>query len=595
MNQYIIGQPQITYGKEVYRRFTEHVAYKENFKVESNFITFNFKDSNDLDIINNIWISNYDSVNKINFLLVPKYTTQKNNINQNVDILELYHNKQKPPKYIDPCEIEELEYPEYENIYNQDDFNNKINQLEQENQVNQNNKNNDNNEDNIDKNYINIDENTTIESLLEIPETFLINSVSIDVLLFMQSFTINDLKNNYLEIPVSRSAYMLQLIDNSNYKLVLHFDKKDKNPINLTVKMLKLTSEDEKRRFKNNHHEYLIKRYIDISHNLKPNDKIVPNFINTSINTIVIKSPKKLNSIKIGNNEFVNSRDNPENIYVSDNYYYFLDMVNEYNGFTKNYQPSSHYSFGPYDTINITHDFDEEVPIVISYFLYDVLRYLYDKKIYYLTYKYIHEQKFNNYVNNLVEKLLETEKLLLEDEFNNLTKDIIFKQNHFNMIFEENINDNDINNMIFRHDKTEYEKYKDKFNIKYPPKIIQPEENDEDNQEPIHEQIDFVDRYKINNTNKTQRILNLYFPYIKKFIEQIEKDNAINKLLSDDVVCEITLDSIGIGEYYYSCFNCNGHFESSAYKYWIEEPARTSSCPKCKEKIDEISQLYCNQ
>jgi hypothetical protein len=92
-------------------------------------------------------------------------------------------------------------------------------------------------------------------------------------------------------------------------------------------------------------HEYLIKRFVEIPYIINSSTKeITPNFINISINSLMIKSPKKLNSVKIDNYDLIDTRENPENTYVSNDYYYYvLDQYDELKGFSNDAQPNTNY------------------------------------------------------------------------------------------------------------------------------------------------------------------------------------------------------------------------------------------------------------
>ncbi len=622
---YLTGNPSVTFAREAYKRYTEHLSYKKKFIVESNFFTFDYTVPNDIDIIKNIWIKNYDSINKINLLLVPKYNNlHPHNLEEDDIFQPRLHNRNlvAAEENIE----EDLADPNDNTLlvnqdYNPDEHNNPNNA--------------NNNPDNyLIPQYTIIDENTTLKSLLEMPGTILINSICKETLLFMQSFNNNTNYNNkeYLEIPVSKSAYNLQTIDKSRYKLVIHFEKNKPEPIKLIIKMLKPLGAEEKRRINELPAEWLIKRYIDISYNVKSNDQIVPDFINTSLVTLVIKSPVKLNSVKIGTHEFVDSRDNPENPYTSENsYFYFLEVLNETCGFTSAIQPTSNYSFTPTDTINITHDYAEEIPINITYFIYDVQRYL-SNTLSYVSYQNVVYPKYIKAIYNLIQDSLQTENLLSKEEFINLMNNIkLDKKLHYQMIYNNQRNNFDdeilnFNNGVIKLNRTSnYNHYKNEFYKKYPHKLIieqpedeknnqiQEEQEEQEEQEAQEEQpvqpnppafvpilppginnAEFIEmRQEQELIKKRTKFMNLYFPFLVRIVEKMEKEEAIHQELSEDVLCEITLDPIKKSEYYYCCSSCNGKFESSTLKYCIENNEK-NNCPKCKTAFVQMPQLYLN-
>ena len=127
----------------------------------------------------------------------------------------------------------------------------------------------------------------------------------------------------------------------------------------------------EKDRFVRFPHEWLLKRFIEIPYNVKSDDKIISNFKNTSLCTIFLKSPKKLKYVKIDGYNLIDQNEDPESYYnKSENYYfYYLDHTK-----LSVYQPSSHYILNESNPITIDHDYDEEIPITITYVLYDFKR-----------------------------------------------------------------------------------------------------------------------------------------------------------------------------------------------------------------------------
>ncbi len=622
---YLTGNPSVTFAREAYKRYTEHLSYKKKFIVESNFFTFDYAVSNDIDIIKNIWIKNYDSINKINLLLVPKYNNlHPHNLEEDDIFQPRLHNRNlvAAEENIE----EDLANPNDNTLLVNQDYN-----PDEHNNLNNANNNPDNY---LIPQYTIIDENTTLKSLLEMPGTILINSICKETLLFMQSFNNNTNYNNkeYLEIPVSKSAYTLQTIDKCKYKLVINFEKNKPEPVKLIIKMLKPLGEEEKRRINNLPAEWLTKRYIDVSYNVKSNDQIVPDFINTSLVTLLIKSPVKLNSVKIGTNEFIDSRDNPENPYTSENsYFYFLEILNETCGFTSAIQPTSNYSFTPTDTINITHDYAEEIPINITYFIYDIQRYL-CQTLSYVSYQNVVHPKYIKAIFNLIQDSLQTENLLSKEEFFNLMNNIkLDEQVHYQMIYNNqgnNFNDEilNLNNGVINLDRIKnYNNYKNEFYKKYPHKLVIEEPVNEENQlqEQVQEEQEEQEEQEVQEAQPNQpvfvpmlpprinddefrqmreeeelirkrtKLINLYFPFIARIVDKMEKEEAIHQVLAEDVLCEITLDPIKNSEYYYSCSSCNGKFESSAYKYCIENNEK-SNCPKCKKSFTQMPQLYQN-
>lgn len=527
MQEYIIDNPAITFSKDSYRRYTDHLTYKKKYITSSNIFTFEFGNENDIEIIKNIWISNYNSIDKINFLAVPKYHS---------------------PQQVLSCEFNEL-LPN-ENIIN---FNHN---------------------------------NITLQTLLEIPNTILINSISIDTLIFLN----NKNKSYFLEILISKNSNVLQLIDRCNYKLVLFFEKNKVEEVNITVKYSKVLSEDEITKFKKVEHEYLIKRYIEVSYNVKPLEEINLNFIYTSQYTIMVKSPKKLNSVKIAGYDLIDTRENPENIYISENYhYYVLDQLDEKGGFSNDIQPYSHYSFKNTDKIIINHDYNEEIPIVVTYFLYDVQRII-KKDFCYLSYQYEYRIQLRKHIEEFVNKNLETNNLLSEEEFNQKMKEVKFNLIHFNMDIT------DYNKKVIK-----YSDYKLLYKNKYQPVI---EQHTEENNILVVNDITINNNISVpfNNINipvvpfndVQPKLINLYFSIFKDLIYEAEKKSAVKKILPNETICEITMEELKKDDYYYICSTCNGNFEMSAFKEWIEKFTRDDTCPKCRTHIKSIPKLYKN-
>ena len=91
--------------------------------------------------------------------------------------------------------------------------------------------------------------------------------------------------------------------------------------------------------------------------------------------------------------------------------------------------------------------------------------------------------------------------------------------------------------------------------------------------------------------------LSLYAPFVLKAIYRIEEDSAINKHLEPESdICEIDLEQIKQGEYYYNCPECKGTFGRMSFKIWIEKKSKyNKQCPKCRKSIKQIPQLYVNK
>jgi len=89
-------------------------------------------------------------------------------------------------------------------------------------------------------------------------------------------------------------------------------------------------------------------------------------------------------------------------------------------------------------------------------------------------------------------------------------------------------------------------------------------------------------------------IISLYFSIFKDLIYEAEKKSAIKQILPNETICEITMEHIKEGDYYYICSTCNGNFEMSAFKEWIEKFTKDDTCPKCRTNITNIPKLYQN-
>ncbi len=530
MQCYVTQDPEITFSKLRCRRFHEHKSYKVTHKIKENIFTFDFSNNEKLEIVKNIWFNNYDSINKISFIFVPKYNLPQKNLSDVFDLTEW---------------------------------------IETDNRVI-------------------LNENMSLKEILEIPNTLLIDTVSVDILKYLNSYNYKNNNTEYLNFPIRNTSIFSLYINSSKYNLVIHLQKKNNVPIDLIVKYYGMTESEAEGLFRHNTIEYLITRHVEINYNVNSSEKIKLNFINTLMRTIIVKSPKKLSSLKIGEHNFIDSRENPEHIYKSNDYYfYILDQSDEVGAFN-DIQPVSSYVFSENDLIEVTHDDENEVPITITYLIYDYQTSC-KERIFFFTYSKMLNQQKIKLINNEISKNLETKNLLTSESFYNLGDNIELKQSHFNMNYDNNL------------ETVRYSDYKRMYYDKYPEddpinNVVPAEENIP---VPVIEPVippanaPVIPVYR-NNRNNTERFLNLYYKYINIFINDVERVHSKNKLLENDTVCEVTLDPIKIGDFYYACPQCNGKFESKTYKTWIEDSTKSGKCPKCQIKIDEIPQLYCN-
>ena len=574
MEEYIINKPMITFAKNVYRHFVDHKTYKKIYNVESKIFTFDFSNHDNIEIIRNVWFDNYESVNKISVIYVPKYNLPQNNLSDKI-LRELW--------------------------------------IKDETKL------------------VTLNENMTLDEILSIPNTILINSISVDMLKYINSYKKN--KNDYLNLELSSSAYISSLIDKSNYNLVLYFEKKNDliKPINLVVQFYVVKNDDEQRRFKNGSHicfNYgshmcLIKRQIEIEYTVKSDEKIIPQYINTSLVTIVIKSEKELKKIQIAENIFYDTRYDPDNIYKSDDhFFYVLDQIDEKSGFTKDAQPQSNYVFSNTDTIDITHDYDYEIPITITYFLYDIHDYGNNIPLQLLSYSLMLNKQTNDYLISEINENLKTDNKLSEEEFEQLYKNVKLTNNHFNMDLspvklitytdyetmyenehpiEDQINEDEL--VINEEEQVLNERFVGERLINEEEQVNEEEpvlnrrfvgERVINEEAPLHVRNENPWAVDYNYENNNDRFLNLYCKYIKIFINDVEKVHSKNQLLPNDTLCEVTLEPIKINQYYYSCPRCNGKFEATTYKTWIEDSTKSKKCPKCQLSINQIPQLYKN-
>jgi len=541
ISQYLTLNPEITFAKNVYRRFTNNVTYKKKYTLNSNIFTFDFENENDINIVKNIWINDNNAFEKVHFLLVPKYVAPQQLFNMDFNIIK-----------------------QNENI-------------------------------------VNFNEDVTLEQLLELSNTILINSISIDVLKFLNY---NNKNTEYLDMPINISN-VLQLINRANFKLVLLFDKKSNEPINLIIKYYKMLDAIEITRYNSVSHEYLIKRFVEIPYVINSSTKeITPNFINISINSLMIKSPKKLNSVKIDNYDLIDTRENPENTYVSNDYYYYvLDQYDELKGFSNDAQPNTNYLLN--DKIIINHDYDEDFPITITYFLYDVYQYS-TKAISSISYDKLYTKKFKLYLNNIINENLENNSLLEKEEFIQKILDFKFDKIHYNMDFTNYEEADHLFKPVlggfqgFKNNDDIYEYYVNEWTKKYNPitsQSINTNIIDVDNLNILTQpQSQTPTQYNPLSImkNKEYKLFKLYLSYYKKLINDAEKNSSINTLLDKDTICEITMENIKEDDYYYKCPKCNGNFEMNAFKDWIEKYSKDDNCPKCRTPISEIPQLYKN-
>lgn len=644
MQVYLDGHPEVTFNKKIYRRYTKINSWKKHYSIDPNTnvfpIDFDTESANEkLIILKNLWIeanqTTLDSIEKISVILVPEfevpYTFEIVKYAEHCAFPRLFaednNGPNRNPRQIDPFDWNALERHTHTRI----NFNQRPNQ--------------DPNADaeniacfacsqSLNPSQIKllaINPSASLEQILNIKNTMLVSSVSVQMLKFIESYINTTEKSNYLQIPISDVAFVSKLISKSKYRLILHFEKSQPTQINLVAKYSMVQDRDEIRRFEQLPHEYLSKRYVESSIIVKPNENnevtIDPKFTQIPLCTVVVASPVKLEEIKIKSTDGIDydfecSQTNPENpLKFTDTktnpskpnrWFYTLDQLCEKYGFDcGSYQPSGSYTFDRSNPIRIKFsEKSDEIKLDIMYLSYEVIRYMIDNFIGLLSYLDMYKQQIAKSCREQMNELVAQEQILTFEEFADhyysWVKSVDLTAKHF-AVHLTSVGDNDADqNSIIT-----YEKYKELHEQAHPELYRVEQEEPVNNLDididlgerifdgPIFPGPAFPIPSMDYDNKKFSRFLKLYsnqiYPILNNAIELIEKSEAKEEKLSEDVICEILLEPIKPGSYYYMCETCNGKFDTRTYKTWIEDPDKSGKCPKCQTQINTIPQMYINK
>lgn len=629
MQAYIDAQPQVTFNKKIYRRHTKLNSWKKTYCVDdqTNILEIDYgnplKEPDTYTILKNLWVKSDPSIQKISVVLVPEYEVPYTfEIVKHKDLrpgffrLEL---ERRPEEEI-PNNQEVLDWDRLNNIdvYDPNDLNNKENMKIEEDdifepinpdEIKEFKANNPRT--NISK--LDLNQNISLTSLLEIKNTLLVSSLSIETIKLINSYkrSSNAYISNYIQIPINDVAFVSQFIFKSKYRLYLHFEKLSPTPLTITAKYSTLQDQTEINRFEISPHEYLIKRGIETKVVLKSNlleQQIVPHYTQIPLCTMIISSPIELESVKItaaDNIEYdlICSRTNPENPYSSEKrWFYLLDQFVESCGFDlETYQPIGYYNLISSNPIKIKlkpHDSTTDIELDIMYLSYDIVRYMGKNFISLLSYLDVYKNKIAQIANAHLDDLNKLDKLLTFEEFAthyySWLKQIDLTATHFEYKLVEN---QDV--ITYSDYKTRYlQLHPEQAPVPVAPNVLnQNEWNDQNNQNNQN----VIPNYPIRtNTNlNISRYLvlyeKIYVPILFNVIKMVEKCTSKCKKLDQNTICEITLDEIKSNDYYYNCEFCSGTFSLSAYKTWIEDTTKSGACPKCQKKILIAPQLYINK
>ncbi len=610
MEVYLNGNPQVTFGKNIYRRYTKFNCWKSSYTMESNIIDLTelVKDQTDPVMIKDMWIdlktSNLSKDTNISFILVPKYEVE----HEFLMGCDIFNKMEPPPRNVDFFDwigIEEY----FANLDEQiDEYNLKELEINQK----------------VKKTLLN--PNSSLEEILAKKNTLLLSKLTLQTAQLLNKY-LQKTPTEYLNLPITTISMVLNLITKSKYKLVLHIDQVNEEPINLIIKYLKLQDLNESQRFNQMPHEYLVKRYVEVDAEVENQvNNLKCNFTNTPLAGIIIYSEKKLESVKIkdvdGHEYYLEeTTTNPENSYSpTQGYYYILTQIDENLGYSwKIYQPLGSYTIGPNDPIKIKMLEPGNCKIKITYVIYDVLRYYQKNFVELVSYSKMYIRDFANASNEKFNELVDREEKLTKEQFAeyfylwafNLLKDKTTRlTEHFSMDILDNIT------------LPSFAKYEQEHRILFPPPPLPPIDHDIDIRN-MDMDMDMIDRFNrdidmdmIDRFNrdmdidmgmidrpdqtfaKLNRLIGLnnswVFELASGFIRLIENTTAVPKPLETGTICEVSLENIKCFESYYSCPTCSGNFKADIYRTWIEDHTKSGKCPKCQTKINTMPRLKIN-
>lgn len=599
MNAYLNDYPQVTFGKSIYKRYTKMSCWKQSYTLglESNFLdlTETIALQPNPVIIKEIWLKKSPELSQqtsISLILVPEYEVDHQFLLGINPFDDFINRLDAQPINVEGI-IDWQFLDEFENIgLKEPDPNLNLPELEKENLI-----------------KTSIDPNSTLGDILSKKNTYLLSKLSIQTIQMLNGYLSRDY-GNYLSIPVPINAMVFNLIKKSKYRLYIHVDQVA-NPIDLTIKYIKLQNEDEVRRFNEQAHEYLIKRYIEVdelinpTHPTNPTHTIKCNYTNMQLAGVIVYSEKKLSSIKIKDKDGIEywlteSTSNPENSHVpAQGFYYVATQLEESQSYLWNkLQPVGSYVIDPSDLIDFglgSESGSEQINIKITYVLYDVLRYYPKNFIEMVSYSNVFAQEFNTVSNDKFNELVHQEEKITKDQFIEhfyswasqckLTKPI----DHFYMDMQVPI-----------HPIPSFGKYERAHREQFPPA---PDPDDPAN--PV-DPLGFgglqlgdiwVGGYS-NPSSKLTRLIQLNEQVVINAIKWLvrSKEHITLSLgpLEPGTICEISLDLIKPFESYYSCPTCSGNFKSDIYRTWIEDHTKSGKCPKCQEKISTMPKLKLN-
>jgi hypothetical protein len=595
INIYLDGNPQITFMKEVYRRYTNCMSHKTKHNFEQNQFVIPVSES--IEAIHSIWIKNNPNIKRVSLLVVP------NEINMPVQLPN-------------------------EQIENQNNMTS-ITDILCRNQ----------------KTFLLTDLDT--ESIVTLE--YLRKSSS-----FEKEIDKNK-KKSYLKIPF-KSISLVPFLFREN-KIVLVLETINNILINeeIIIKWQTSVSREEGRRFAQNFHEYLIRKYQ--SHTISINageTSLNPTQLNIPISTVIIRSDKPIDitfnhelgddnrrfnpelgrevegnnlktnklteihsdpefcSVNLEDQNVQNNQNNQNNQNLNQ-YTYVLDTL-KYD-FGEDAQPGGHYLFN--QNANIVINSAEDTNVTFTYIMYDIVRIMQNHIMSVLNDNLISSYKnriFNEKINEAIENNINYSLIEFDELYNNTANDIINRCANGDINISRKVFDSSIINKIT------HEEYTRRLRQRHPINNLanNPDNNPVDqfipalipNDEPnniddpiwippndIDEPIFHPPRQDINDeTRLINDNMKLYASLVMKMINKFEKESAEPKQLDPETVCEIGLEEIGHGEYYYNCPECKGTFERMSFKVWIEsKPTHGKECPKCRKAIKQMPQLYINK
>ncbi len=596
MEVYLHKNPQVTFSKNVYRRYTKFNCWKSTYTMETNTfdLTELIKEQPAPVIIKDMWLdlktTNLSPDTNVSLVLVPEYEAD----HQFVFGYDVFYEREIRPLHVEGIVdwdfIDEYERLDVFEKKNENTLN--LNELE--------------NFQNLKKTRI--DSNEPLDGILSKKNTYLLSKLSIQTAQMLGKYLTKDF-GNYLNIPVPINSMVFNLIQKSKYRLFIHIDKVIK-PVNLIIKFSRCQDDEEIRRFGQVPHEYLLKRYIEVDANIDSNNTIKCNYTNMCLAGLVLYSEKKLDSVKIKDRDGIEhylteTSSNPENTFSSTNgFYYVATQLSESQSYSWNVvQPVGSYIIGstsdeePNNPITFETNTDiSSSKIKITYVIYDVLRYYTKNFVEVLSYTNVFTQDFNTLADDKFNELVNQEEKLTKEQFAEHFYSWVktLKQakpmDHFQMDMKADAKLHTYYDYVQAHD------------VLFPQLLPPPEQqvaNMEDWMDIPIGQIPLPPIGGLGFTNSNlfrliqlneQTVTNLIkFPI--RFIENIK---AQYKPLETNTICEISLENIKWFETYYCCPNCSGNFRADIYRTWIEDHTKSGKCPKCQKQILTMPGLKIN-